>query len=391
VLTETEKQKLDKCIGKTVDEIETPALLVDLDIMERNMDKIMEFLSQGTVGLRPHAKTHKTAPIARMQIEKGAVGITCATVGEAEVLVDGGIKDVLITNRVVSKNKIERAAILAKKADLIVAIDCEENLADISSLAVPHGVKIGIIVEVDTNNGRAGVRTIEEAISLAKLASELPGVAYRGIMGYEGHCVFIPSLEERRKVSVQSYDRLFEYKRALSDAGFEPEIVSSSGTGTYPIAGRHEGITDIQPGSYIFMDARYADIEGVDFEQSLTVLSTIVSNPEQGVYICDAGIKSMSEEFGLVLALPSYGLKVKGMSEEYITLLADDSKAETKPYLGAIDRMYGQQVQQLGVGSRIHLVPSHCCTTVNLHDVIYATRNGKVQNVWRVAGRGRFA
>ncbi len=390
MLTETEKQKLDRCIGKPVTEIETPALLVDLDIMERNMDKMMEFLSQGTVGVRPHAKTHKTAPIARMQVEKGAIGITCATVGEAEVLVDGGIKDILITNRVVSENKIERAAILAKKADVKVAVDCKENLADISRLAVSHGVTIGIILEADTHHGRAGVRTTEEAISLAKLASELPGVAYRGIMGYEGHCVFIHSLEERRKVSMESYDRLFEYKRALSNAGFEPEIVSSSGTGTYLIAGRYEGITDIQPGSYIFMDASYADIEGVDFEQSLTVLSAIVSHPEQGVYICDAGIKSMSEEFGPVMALPSYRLKVKGMSEEYITLLANDSKAEIQPYLSAIDRMYGQ-VQQFGLGSKIHLVPSHCCTTVNLHDVIYATRNGKVQNVWRVAGRGRFA
>ena len=155
VLTETEKEKLDKCIGKTVNEIETPALIVDLDIMERNMDKMMRFLSKGTVGIRPHAKTHKTPPIARMQVEKGAIGITCATIGEAEVLVDGGIKDVLVTNRIVGTGKVMRATSLAKKATLRVSVDSMENVKELALAAQDQGVIIGIVVEVDIGNKRS--------------------------------------------------------------------------------------------------------------------------------------------------------------------------------------------------------------------------------------------
>jgi 3-hydroxy-D-aspartate aldolase len=392
VLTETEKKQVDGFVGKDISEVETPALVLDLDIMERNMDRMMEFLSKGSVQLRPHAKTHKTPPIARMQMQKGAVGITCATVGEAEILVDGGIDDVLITNRVVSREKIERAVLLANKADVKIAVDSQRNLTDISDCAHSHGVEVGIIVEMDIGHGRAGVRDVDHAIKLASLVSNLPGVKYEGIMGYEGHCVFIESLEERRDASGRAYKMLLSYKEALSLAGFEPKIVSSAGTGTYLIAGVQEGITDIQAGSYIFMDSRYADVEGVDFEQSLSVLTSVVSHPEKDVYICDAGTKSMSEEFGIVLTLPSSNLKVKSMSEEYITLVSDPRSRDTeKPYLSRLDKLYGSDTSDLDVGSKIHLIPSHCCTTVNLHDLMYATRNRVVNNVWRIAGRGRFA
>jgi 3-hydroxy-D-aspartate aldolase len=140
------------------------------------------------------------------------------------------------------------------------------------------------------------------------------------------------------------------------------------------------------------MDSRYADVEGVDFEQSLSVLTSVVSHPEKDVYICDAGTKSMSEEFGIVLTLPSSNLKVKSMSEEYITLVSDPRSRDTeKPYLSRLDKLYGSDTSDLDVGSKIHLIPSHCCTTVNLHDLMYATRNRVVNNVWRIAGRGRFA
>jgi len=392
VLTEGEKRSLETFVGKPVDEIETPALIVDLDAMQRNMDKMMRFLSKNDKGLRPHAKTHKTPAIASMQMQRGAVGITCATIGEAEILADGGVFDILITNRVVSEGKILRAVALTRKTDLKIAVDSEENLIDISDHAHKSGVEIGIVLEVDIGHRRAGVRTVEEALELARLASRLPGVTYEGIMGYEGHCVFIESLEERKKVSSIAYDRLLEYKDELSNAGFSPKIVSSGGTGTYLLAGEQRGITDIQPGSYIFMDARYANVEGVEFEQSLTVLTSIVSHPEKDIYICDAGTKSMSQEFGLPLTLPSLNLEVTNMSEEFITLVSrPDPLREAEEYLGNLDELYGSAGFKLGLGSKVHLIPSHCCTTCNLHDVLYATRNGVVTNVWRVAGRGRFA
>jgi len=393
LLTSEEKERLDHLIGKPLEEIDTPALVVDVHIMEENMDKMMEFLRQGTVGIRPHAKTHKTPPIARMQMERGAVGITCAKLGEAEVLADGGIRDILIANQIVGESKLKRAAILAGKTDLKVAVDSTQNVKDLSKVAAEAKNTIGIVVEVEVGNNRSGVRDAEEAIAIADLASKLPFLRYRGIMAYEGHAVFIKELEKRKKVAEESYARLLRVRDALAEAGYPPQIVSSGGTGTYLLAGRTEGITDIQAGSYIFMDTRYAGVQGVGFKQSLTVLSTIVSHPEKGLYICDAGIKSMSEEFGPVSPLPSYGLKVVGMSEEHVRLApAEADPAHISHSCIDLDRKYAQGIlRPLRSGSKIHLIPSHCCTTVNLHDLIYAVRNGVVENVWRVAGRGRFA
>jgi D-serine deaminase-like pyridoxal phosphate-dependent protein len=389
VLTETEKEKLDKCIGKTVNEIETPALIVDLDIMERNMDKMMRFLSKGTVGIRPHAKTHKTPPIARMQVEKGAIGITCATIGEAEVLVDGGIKDVLVTNRIVGTGKVRRATSLAKKATLRVSVDSMENVKELALAAQDQGVIIGIVVEVDIGNKRSGVRTEDEAVDIARFAELSSNLRYDGIMGYEGHCVFINDLAEREKCARLAYERLFFYKEALASKGLPPSIVTAGGTGSYLFAGSTEGITDIQAGSYVFMDTRYAGVEGIDFEQSLTVISTIVSHPEEDLYICDAGLKSMSKEFGLVTALPSYGLEVMSMSEEYVRLAPkEDSELSAPHYMVDLDSKYASGTC-LGIGRKIHLVPSHCCTTVNLHDFVYGIRKGIVKSIWCVAGRGR--
>ena len=312
-------------IGKPVEAIETPALLVEKDIMESNMDKMMSFLRPGTVGLRPHTKTHKTPDIARIQMEKGAVGITCAKLGEAEVLAQGGICEILVANQVIGKHKCQRAASLAENINLIVAVDQKDNVIEMSEAACENKSIIGVLIEVDVGLGRSGVRTEAQAVELAKLICSLPGVRYDGIMGYEGHCVFIEKLEERKKEAEKAYARLFEFVHALKQAGFSPDIVSTGGTGTFLFGGRKEGVTDIQAGSYIFMDNRYMNVEGIEFSQSLSVLSTIVSHPEPGIYVCDAGLKSMSQEFGLVSALPGYNMQVVSMSEEHVKLKPADS------------------------------------------------------------------
>ncbi|HHY34303.1 MAG TPA: DSD1 family PLP-dependent enzyme [Firmicutes bacterium] len=359
--------------GIDLEELDTPALVVDLDVLERNIEKMREFLSGGTAGIRPHAKTHKTPAIARLQMEAGAVGITCAKLGEAEALVDHGIKDILIANEVVGREKVRRLSELARRASVTVAVDCRANIEELDRSAVKAGVTIGAIVEIDVGNHRAGARSVEEAVALAEVLSWCAGLRYRGVMGYEGHAVFIRGLEDRRKEAEKAYRILLDLVSRLASRGLPPEIVSTAGTGTFMFAGRTPGITDIQAGSYIFMDQRYRCVEGLPFEQSLFVLSTVMSCPEPGVYICDAGTKSMSSEFGLVATLPGYGLQVRGMSEEHVTLVSSGEG-------GGAD---------LALGSKVLLVPSHCCTTVNLHDFIYGFRKGKVEVCWSIAGRGR--
>ncbi|HHY11679.1 MAG TPA: DSD1 family PLP-dependent enzyme [Firmicutes bacterium] len=383
---------IKEVIGQPISELETPALMVDLDIMEANMEKMMAFLkkSGAGVGIRPHAKTHKTPQIALAQMAKGALGICCAKVGEAEAMAEGGLPDILIANQVVGHRKIKRLAALSKKTNLKVAVDTKENLQDISRESAKQGGKVGIVIEVEVGNKRGGVRTVEEAVEIAKLASTLPGVWYAGVMGYEGFAVFMPDFEARKAAANGAYDILLSFRDAIEEkAGLDSEIVSAAGTGTFQFAGRRQGLTDIEAGSFIFMDVRYGDTAGVGFRHSLAVVATITSHPEPDLYICDAGLKSMSREFGIISTLPSYGVKVSNMSEEHVSLRPSDNPHQL-PGFKELNDKYAKPAKPLGIGDKVLLIPSHCCTTVNLHDIIYAVRNGKIEDVWKVTGRGRF-
>jgi D-serine deaminase-like pyridoxal phosphate-dependent protein len=387
-------EEAQQVIGKPWTDIETPALMVDLDIMEANMDRMMAFLKEcgAGVGIRPHAKTHKTPQIANMQIARGALGICCAKLGEAEAMAEGGVHDILIANQTVGANKLKRLAVVSKKTNLKVAVDSRQNLLDIARESDATGGNVGIVVEVEVGLKRGGVRTHEAAIELAKLAASTPGVWYAGIMGYEGFAVFTPDFEVRRAEAEGAYDILLGYRDAIkAGTGLDSGIVSAAGSGTYMFAGKRKGLTDIEAGSYIFMDVRYGTTAGVDFLNSLAVVATIVSHPEPDIYITDAGLKSMTKEFGMVSTLPSYGLLVHHMSEEHVTLTPTGTP-ERLPGTGPLDEKFaGPAKKPVNVGDRILLIPSHCCTTVNLHDVLYAVRNGVVEDVWRIAGRGKFA
>lgn len=377
----------DGLVGRSVWEIETPALVVDLTIMERNMDRMSSFLAKGSVGLRPHFKTHKTGEIAKMQMERGALGITCAKLGEAEAAALAGIPDIMVANQIVGQAKTNRAAELSKQTRLSVACDCDENIRDLSAASAAVGGDVGVVIEVEVGMGRAGVRSAPDAVHLARLAHELPGVHFRGIMGYEGHAVFVGDIETRGEEARKCYSRLLGVRDVLEQNGYPPGIVSAAGTGTYMMAGRTEGLTDIEAGSYVFMDMRYATVEGVNFDQSLALLATITSHPEPDLYITDAGMKTMSAEFGVVGTLPSYGLQVTGMSEEHVKLAPGGHPGGR---LREFDRKYGADPGTgFGLGDKIFLIPSHSCTTVNLHDHLYAVRDGIVEAVWRVSGRGR--
>ncbi len=353
-----------------IEEIETPALLIDLDKLDRNIDRMARFSAETGVNIRPHAKTHKCPIIAHKQMEKGAIGITCAKLSEAEIMVSAGIKSILIGNQVVEKSKIARLASLTKLAHVIVAVEDLKNIGDLNAAARSKQVVIPVVIEVDVGMKRCGSRSIEETLVLARAIAASPNLELRGLMGYEGNAVFIKDIGERQARCADANGLLIKHKQALEDAGFGVGIVSAAGTGTYDLAGRNPGITEIEPGSYIFMDTRYGDIEGIEFEHSLFLLATVISKKGPFEAILDAGKKAITEEFGLPRLEGAPGWELTKLAEEHGFIRAIDPALE------------------LSIGDKVRLIPSHCCTTVNLHDMYYCCRDGYVEAVWGIAARG---
>lgn len=357
-------------IGKSVYDIDTPALVIDLDAMERNIRRMADFFRDRPANLRPHAKTHKTPELAKMQLDAGAIGITCAKLGEAEVMADAGIRGLLVANEVIGAQKIARLAEVAKKSDIIVAVDQAENAREISDAALAAGVQVGILIEVDVGQGRCGVKPGGPAVRLAQEVLKLRGLRFRGIMGYEGHIVLNPDREVRESECQRSMTQLVGTKEAIEAAGIPVEIVSGGGTGTYSVTGAFPGVTEVQAGSYITMDARYKGLD-LGFECALTVLTTVVSRNGPEVVICDAGMKAVTREFGMPESKDPR-MEVLHLSEEHGKLGVKD--AGGVPYR---------------VGDKIELIPSHGCTTINLHDTFYGARAGRVEAVWDIAARGK--
>ena len=361
-------------IGATIEDIDTPALLIDLDVMERNIEMMARYFESIDSDLRPHYKTHKTPIIAHKQLEAGAQGITCAKLGEAASLVDAGIKDILIANQVVGTSKIERLVDLAKHSDIIVAVDNSKNVNALSKAASQNGVELNVLVEVDVGNKRCGVKPKAPALALTREVIQSKGLKFRGLMGYEGFCVHVKDFNERKELAGQAMTQLIETKHELEGAGIDVELVSGGATGTYNITGEFPGVTEVQAGSYVMMDTIYKQVQGLaDFGYAMTLLSTVMSHPASSRAVADAGSKSITPEFGMPKVKGDEGIIITSLSEEH-------AKMELR----------GKAAQELELGNKIELIPSHCCTTTNLHDQFYAMRSGLVEAIWKITARGKF-
>jgi D-serine deaminase-like pyridoxal phosphate-dependent protein len=358
-------------IGSAIEEIDTPALLLDLDLMERNIARMAAAFQPLSAKLRPHAKTHKSPIIAHKQIAAGAIGVTCAKVGEAEVLVEGGVRDILIANQIVGPQKIRRLVSLAHHADVMVAVDDRHNVADLSQAAQAAKVELRVLVEVNIGQNRCGVEPGEPAVLLARHVAQAPGLTFAGLMGYEGHLVFVPSLEERVHRVYSDLQALIDTVNFVESNGLPVTIVSAGGTGTALITGRLPRVTEIQAGSYVFMDGRYKTIEGVEFDCALTLLTTVISCPRPDRLIVDAGMKTLTHEFGLPRFKGRDDLELVSLSEEHGTVKLHDPSVTFKS------------------GEKLEIIPSHGDTTLNIHDYYYGVRNGRVETVWPIAARGK--
>jgi D-serine deaminase-like pyridoxal phosphate-dependent protein len=341
---------------------------VDVAALERNIARMAAFFASGSCRLRPHFKAHKTPEIARRQLAAGScVGITCATVSEAEAAADV-CGDLLIANEIVSADKCARAAVLARRAAVTVAIDSVVGIEALSAAAQAARVTLGVLVDVNVGQGRCGVLPGAEAVALARQVAEADGLALRGVMGYEGHLQPLRDRAERETRTRDAMQRLIATAQAIRGAGLPCDIVSSGGTGTYDISGRVAGVTEIQAGSYALMDTDYAGV-GVPFEQAFAVLGTVVSRPAPDRCVADCGHKSMTKDHGH----PS----VKGIAGAAVTALNDEHATIALPPSCPVQ-----------IGDRVQLIPSHTDPTVNLHDRFYAVDGDRVVDVWAITARG---
>jgi D-serine deaminase-like pyridoxal phosphate-dependent protein len=353
---------------RTVRDIQTPALIIDAAALARNIARMAAFFAHGSCRLRPHFKAHKTPEIAKRQLAAGScTGLTCATVGEAEIVATF-CGDVLIANEIVTAAKSARVAALARRVEVTTAVDSLAGLDVLSRAARAAGSQIGVLVDLNVGQGRCGVEPGEAAVVLARRAAQAEGITLRGVMGYEGHLQPVRDRTERESRTRAAMSGLVRTAELLRSSGLPCEVVSAGGTGTYDISGRIEGITEIQAGSYALMDTDYAGV-GVPFETAFWVLGTVVSRPTRDRCVADCGHKSTTKDHGLPSVRGIEGATVTSLNDEHATLgIPADSSVQ--------------------VGDVIQLLPSHVDPTINLHDVFYVVEQDRVIDIWPIAGRG---
>lgn len=363
-------------IGAPLAEVDTPALLLDLDAFERNLAALPRKLGDAAVKLRPHSKTHKSPIVALKQMALGAVGVCCQKVGEAEALVEGGVGDVLIANEVVGPAKLRRLAALARSAKIAVCVDDPGNIADLEDAAAEFDALVTVLVEIDVGARRCGVAPGAAARDLAKIVAASRHLRFDGLQAYHGSAQHLRTFDERRKAIEQATAAARETKALIEAAGIACPRVTGAGTGSFVFEAASGLYTELQCGSYVFMDADYnrnLDASGKakpDFEQSLFIWATVMSRPTAERAIVDAGLKAFSVDSGMPV--------VPDFPEAELTRASDEH--------GRLD-IKGKG-EGLEVGEKIRLIPGHCDPTVNLHDWYVGIRRQRVECIWPVAARG---
>jgi D-serine deaminase-like pyridoxal phosphate-dependent protein len=360
--------------GDNVADVDTPALIVELDRFERNVALMADAVRGRNVRLRPHAKSHKCPEIAKRQLAAGAIGICCQKVSEAEAFVASGIDDVLVTNEIVGEAKLARLAALARKARIGVLADNQSNVVALGAAASKAGIALDVLVEVDVGAHRCGVEPGAAALELARAVVAQERLRFGGLHAYHGAAQHLRLPDERRAAIGRAIAWASETKALIERDGIACPTITGAGTGTFTIE-RDSGVyNELQPGSYVFMDADYGRNEtaanDVAFAQSLFVWTTVMSRPSADRAIVDAGLKAFAVDSGMPVVESRPELECVKASDEHGALLI--RSGETGPALG----------------EKLKLVPGHCDPTVNLYDWLIVVRDGRVEDVWPVAARG---
>jgi D-serine deaminase-like pyridoxal phosphate-dependent protein len=363
----------------SIDQLPTPALTIDLDIFDANIAKMQSHLNAAGLGLRCHTKMHKSPIIARKQIAAGAIGVCCATISEAEVMLAGGITKILITSPVVTDDKILRLlAMCQKSSEVEIVVDYIQGADRISELAGEMMLNIGVLVDLDPGMGRTGIEPGQKALELVRHIGEAcPNLTFNGLQMYIGNCMHVQGFEKRRDKYLHLISKGIETKELLESNGIQVPVFSGGGTGTYDIDAELGALTDLQAGSYAFMDVEYRDIGGqgtetfVDFEPSLFSLVTAISKPQERLITVDAGIKCLATDTGYPEFRDVEGATYHFGGDEHGIIQLNNSS------------------RQINLGDRLSVITPHCDPTVNLYDYYYPYRQGMVTEIWPISARGR--
>lgn len=365
-------------IGKSKWELDSPALLLDLDKLDYNIKAVSAPLAGTRVGVRPHVKTHKCPAIAKMQIDAGAVGVCAAKLSESEVMLENGISNVLMTGVNVTKPKIIKAMELRKKyPGFIQAVDNPQNAQDLQDAAKAAGIIADVVVDIEVIK-RSGVPAGDPALALAQLVDKLPNLRFRGILAYDGGVQHVKGFKARKTRAFKTFEPVVESYELIKSSGLNLEIFSGGGTGTYDMMHEIPGFTDGQVGSYVFMDCQYLEIGGAkneerfdDFEASLTVLTTIINANYPNRLVTDSGAKSftLNKPTGWVVGEPDFVYNAG--SDEYGTITFENANKNYR------------------VGDKLEVIVPHCDPVVNLYDFMYGIRNDKVESILPILARGK--
>lgn len=362
-------------VGDLLEALDTPAMIVDLTLMEENIARLMARFHELGVHVRPHLKTVKSPDLARILLAAGATGGCVAKVSEAEVMAQAGIEDLLITSEIVGKPKLARLVALVREHPQIKSVvDSLAGAQALNEAMGEAGLTLDVLLDLNVGQNRTGVLPGEEALTLARQLGSMSNLRLIGVQGYEGHLQHVHDAEERARRCRQSMQLLTATAAQLRSEGFPIAIVTTGGTGTGEICATCEGVTEVQPGSFIFMDTDYRNALGPVYANALTILSTVISHaPDRAVV--DAGLKSLSIDSGMPEAKNLPGVRYRPGGDEH-GILTWGENATFPP-------------DALSVGERIEFIPGHIDTTVNLHDTYYAYRDGKIAAIWPVSARGK--
>ena len=359
-------------VGQPVSVLDTPALIVDLDVIEKNIARIAAECRKHGVNWRPHVKGNKTVEIVRKEIGAGAIGITCAKIGEAQVMADAGVRSILIANEIVGTPKIARLVALQDQAEVIVGIDSVANASPIAAAAAQVGKTVPVVIEVNVGMNRAGVAPGAAVVELADAVAKMKGLRLVGLMAWESHACTIEDPAEKERVVAEALKKLTDTAAACRKAGHRMDIVSCGGSGTFPYCIRQPGITEVQMGGAIFSDVHYTTHYHLDFPPALRVLASVTSRPTPTRVILDAGKKTMSSD---AAAPCPQGIGAAAS----VRLSAEHATVEMQVPSG-----------NPAVGDKVEFVVGYGDTTVHLHEEIVAVRAGRVEAIWKVAARGRI-
>jgi len=358
------KALLQKFTGKAFEELPTPSIIADVEAIDINLAKMDNFFKGSVCKLRPHFKSHKCVTLAKKQMEhENTIGITCAKLSEAEQLVWGGIKDVLIANQVIGMDKTRRLAQLNKHAIVRIAVDSETGIDQLDKAAQEIDLSIGVLIEVDIGMNRGGVKPGTPTMGLAEMISQKQGLTLDGLQSYEGHIITLEDYDERKRQVAEAMAPLLETKKMLEQKGFSL-FISAGGTGTYDITGKIEGIDELQCGSYVLMDSAYNKIRS-EFLYARYILATVISTRENTIST-DVGLKGMGAEYGTPEIIGYPQAESLYVAEEHSVFKNIDVK----------------------IGDKLRLLPPHGCTTNNLYPFMWIARDDVIVDVWPIEGRG---